>query len=65
MNCTVRDLPERGARLVFAMLEGFPDEVELEIPLKDVRHYVRLVWRQGGTRGVVFRNEPQSQKRTR
>ena len=54
LDCTVRDLSETGAQLTFADISLLPLDFELEIPSKDLRARVQLVWSRGKNHGVKF-----------
>jgi hypothetical protein len=54
IDCTVRDLSDTGARIVFADVFLPPPEFELEIPSRDLQVQARLVWSRGATHGIVF-----------
>src|SRR5882672_5479452 len=54
VDCLVRDISERGAKLVFSDAVAIPDVVELYLPGKDEVHRVRLQWRKGDEIGVGF-----------
>lgn len=54
MDCLVRDVSARGARLAFPGPVTTPDEFDLHIPHREERHRVRVVWRQEGVVGVGF-----------
>ena len=54
VDCLVRDISERGAKLVFSDAVTIPNVVELYLPGKDEVHRVRLQWRKGEEIGVGF-----------
>ena len=54
VDCLVRDISERGAKLVFSDAVAIPDVVELYLPGKEEVHRVRLQWRKGEEIGVGF-----------
>ncbi len=53
-DCSVRDLSETGARLTLADVSALPADFELEIPSKDLRVRVRVMWSRGTNHGVRF-----------
>ena len=54
MECTVRDLSETGARLVFAQPVKVPAEFELQIPNKKLTRRAQVMWYDGQNHGVMF-----------
>ncbi len=54
VDCTIRDISEGGARLVYSEAVVTPDELELHIPQKNETVKVRIVWRRGYEVGVAF-----------
>jgi hypothetical protein len=54
LDCTLRDLSEKGAQLTFSAHVPVPDEFDLEIPLKGRKHRVQVMWRRAGRCGVEF-----------
>jgi hypothetical protein len=54
VDCLVRDISERGAKLVFSDTVTIPDVVELYLPGKEEVHRVRLQWSKGDEMGVGF-----------
>ena len=57
LECTVRDLSETGAQIMFSHPVKIPQEFELEIPKKGLSRHVRLVWSNGASHGLLF-NDP-------
>ena len=53
LDCTVRNISETGAKLVFATPTVTPDEFELEIA-DHGRFWARAAWRNGMAVGVQF-----------
>jgi hypothetical protein len=53
IDCTVRDISERGARLIVASVVGIPDSFDLAISGAPVRQ-CRLIWRKPEQIGVAF-----------
>jgi hypothetical protein len=54
VDCTIRDISDYGARLIYSEGVVTPDELELYIPQKDQTLSVKIVWRRGQEVGVVF-----------
>lgn len=54
MECTVRDLSETGARIVFAQPVKVPAEFELQIPKKKLVRRAQVIWYDGQNHGVMF-----------
>lgn len=54
MECTVRDLSETGARIVFAQHVKVPVEFELQIPKKKLIRRAQVMWYDGQNHGVMF-----------
>ncbi|WP_165820126.1 PilZ domain-containing protein [Microvirga sp. KLBC 81] len=54
MECTVRDLSETGARLVFAQPVKVPAEFELQIPKKKLARRAQVMWYDGQNHGIMF-----------
>jgi hypothetical protein len=54
MECTVRDLSEKGARLIFAQPVKVPAEFELQIPRKKLVRRAQIIWYDGQNHGVMF-----------
>jgi hypothetical protein len=53
VNCLVRDISPKGARLVLPEAELLPSEFDLDIREKK-GFRARIVWRQGNVCGVEF-----------
>lgn len=54
-ECIVRDISDTGARLKFSALPlEAVDSLELEIPLKAIKHKCRITWRTDYEVGVNF-----------
>ena len=53
-DCLIRDLSDKGARVVFSDTLSVPDVVELYIPQKEQTVRARVEWRQGGEVGLAF-----------
>jgi two-component system cell cycle response regulator len=52
IDCVVRDLTGKGARLMVASIVGIPDNFELHIG--DDRKVARVVWKSADSLGVAF-----------
>ena len=57
LDCLIRDLSERGARLIFPDMPSIPDVVDLHIPQKEETLRAHVQWRQGEEVGVTFAAE--------
>jgi hypothetical protein len=60
MACTVRDLSETGARLVFALPVKVPAEFELQIPRKKLVQRAQIIWYDGQNHGIMFLDKAES-----
>lgn len=54
VDCLIRDLSERGARIIFSDAVNIPDVVDLYIPQKEETVRARVHWRHGGEIGLAF-----------
>ena len=54
MDCVIRDITEKGARLVITGDDALPSVFELALPLKSRNHRAEIVWRKGRECGVRF-----------
>ena len=54
LDCTVKNLSDIGANLVFADVSLLPQAFELDIPSRNLRVQARLIWSRGATHGVMF-----------
>ena len=54
LACLVRDLSEKGARIVFSDTVTLPDVVELYIPQRDQTLRARVEWRRNDEIGLGF-----------
>ena len=54
LDCLIRDLSGRGARLIFPEMPTIPDVVELHIPQKEQTLRAHVQWRHGDEVGVTF-----------
>ena len=53
----VKDITERGARLIVEPGDMVPDEFDLDIPRKGRSHKASVRWREAGSIGVEFVDE--------
>lgn len=61
MECTVRDLSETGARIVFAQPVKVPAQFELQIPKRKLVRQAQVMWYDGQNHGVMFVEDEASQ----
>jgi hypothetical protein len=54
LACLVRDLSEKGARIVFSDTVTLPDVVDLYIPQRDQTLRARVEWRRNDEIGLGF-----------
>jgi len=54
LDCLIRDLSTRGARLIFPATPSIPDVVDLHILQKEQTLRAHVQWRQGEEVGVTF-----------
>jgi hypothetical protein len=54
LACLVRDLSEKGARIIFSDTVALPDAVELYIPQRDQTLKARVTWRKNDELGLAF-----------
>jgi hypothetical protein len=54
IDCLIRDISERGARLKFSSAVATPDVVDLYVPTRGETHRARIEWRVGEEVGVSF-----------
>ena len=54
LDCLIRDLSGRGARLIFPETPTIPDVIELHILQKEQTLRAHVQWRQGEEVGVTF-----------
>lgn len=62
MNCLVRNISSRGAKLDFTNTGTTPEEFDLTIPHKEQSRRVRVIWRRGTDELGVSFVEPVSQE---
>jgi hypothetical protein len=58
MDCIVRDVTEKGARLQISESVALPDTFELYLPNKDEHFRAQAQWRRGDQLGVSWTQEP-------
>jgi hypothetical protein len=54
LACLVRDLSEKGARIIFSDQVTLPELVELYIPQRDQTLRARVTWRKNDEIGLAF-----------
>jgi hypothetical protein len=54
LACLVRDLSEKGARIIFSDEVTLPDMVDLYIPQRDQTLRARVTWRKNDEIGLAF-----------
>jgi hypothetical protein len=54
VDCLIRDISDRGAKLKFSEAVAIPEVIELFIPSKDETYKARVQWRSGDEAGVEF-----------
>ena len=54
LACLIRDLSEKGARIIFSDTVTLPDVVELYIPQRDQTLRARVQWRRNDEIGLGF-----------
>ena len=54
MDCTVRNLSSRGAKLALTQAVALPDQFELVIPQKGETFRARMQWRRDDEVGILF-----------
>lgn len=54
MDCRLRDISSKGARLKFVNTLGTPDEFQLELPGVATSRWVRCAWTKYDEMGVEF-----------
>ena len=57
MDCIVRDVTAKGARLEFSENVTLPEVFELYVPNKDEYFRARVVWRRGSNIGTDWKPE--------
>jgi hypothetical protein len=64
MDCIVRDITDRGARLEASESVALPDAFELYLPNKDEHFFARVEWRKGSHLGVSWSGDPPARQRS-
>jgi hypothetical protein len=54
LSCLVRDLSDKGARIIFSDQVTLPDMVELYIPQREQTLRARVSWRKNDEIGLAF-----------
>jgi hypothetical protein len=54
LACLIRDLSEKGARIIFSDTVTLPDIFELYIPQRDQNFHARTRWRRNDEIGLAF-----------
>jgi hypothetical protein len=54
IDCTVRNLSVRGAKLLVGTQVGIPDSFDLTFPADGSTRACKVIWRKEGEIGVVF-----------
>lgn len=54
LSCVVRNISDKGAKLVVTGSMWLPESFELEIPHQDLRIEARPVWREATEMGIAF-----------
>ena len=57
MDCIIRDMTDKGARLEFSENVTLPEAFELYIPNKDEYYAAHVKWRRGDSLGITWRPE--------
>jgi hypothetical protein len=60
VECTVRDISEKGARITFVDLVPLPPEFELHVPKRKISRQVRVVWSNEKSHGLMFVEEQEA-----
>jgi len=61
VNCQIRNISRRGAKLILDSQISLPDEFDVEVPQKSRVYRARLCWRDKTSVGVEFVLEAMSQ----
>ena len=64
MDCIVRDITDRGARLEASESVLLPDAFELYLPNKDEHFFARVEWRKGSHLGVSWTTDQAARYRS-
>jgi uncharacterized small protein (DUF1192 family) len=60
LSCLIRDLSEKGARIIFSDTVTLPDVFDLYIPQRDQTLRAKVRWRHGDEIGLAFVGAEQS-----
>ncbi len=60
LSCLIRDLSDKGARIIFSDTVTLPDVIELYIPQRDQNFRAKVRWRHGDEVGLAFVASEQS-----
>jgi PilZ domain-containing protein len=60
LACHVRDLSEKGARIIFSDTVTLPDVLELYIPQREQTLRARVQWRRNDELGLAFIEAPRA-----
>jgi PilZ domain-containing protein len=60
VECTVRDISEKGARITFVKPVPLPPEFELQVPKRKISRQVRVVWSNEKSHGLMFVEEQEA-----
>jgi PilZ domain len=61
LSCLIRDLSDKGARIIFSDTVTLPDAFDLYIPQRDQTLRAKVRWRHGDEVGLAFVVPEQSQ----
>jgi hypothetical protein len=61
IDCTIRDLSDKGAKITCAAVMAMPKEVELAISRTGEHFQARVMWSKGQHHGLMFLRQPQSE----
>lgn len=54
LACLIRDLSDKGARIIFSDTVTLPEHVELHIPQRELTLRARVQWRRNDEIGLAF-----------
>ncbi|MDH7798383.1 MULTISPECIES: PilZ domain-containing protein [unclassified Beijerinckia] len=58
IDCSIRNVSPRGAKLLVGETMSIPQEFELSVPAKGRSYRATIIWRRAGEVGVEFAQEP-------
>jgi uncharacterized small protein (DUF1192 family) len=61
LSCLIRDLSDKGARIIFSDTVTLPETFDLYIPQRDQTLRAKVRWRHGDEVGLAFAAPAQSQ----